>query len=219
MTDSLFWDKAPDFSAKEASELAVNYGLKITEVDHLLSNAVYERMEQSYNEKKWWYQKTDEARTYSDEFDSIPPEFMLESTVMVRVANQGESEDDEIFLSWLRNVNWPDFESQRFSRRELSRWFSAIGMKPRYSFETGMDTVTIGMEQSFSAKERLSLLKMVIGMAIKGYGYDPKAKKNAATSEIADDVAALKMSIDDDTVRRYLKEAVEKVKPAKPLES
>jgi hypothetical protein len=63
--------------------------------------------------------------------------------------------------------------------------------------------------------ERNTLLKLVIGMAIKGYRHDPKASRSATTKEIADDLAALGMTISDDTVRKYLKQAADTVLPAK----
>ncbi len=61
--------------------------------------------------------------------------------------------------------------------------------------------------RSQSTKERDSLLKLILGMALGGYGFDPKASKSPTPKEIADDLAAHGISITDDTVRKYLKEA------------
>lgn len=61
--------------------------------------------------------------------------------------------------------------------------------------------------------ERSTLQKLVIGMAIKGYTHDPAASKSTAPKEIADDMAALGMTITDDTVRKYLKQAADTVLP------
>lgn len=71
-------------------------------------------------------------------------------------------------------------------------------------------------EKSLGNRERETLLKLVIGLAIKGYGYDPSAQKNTATKEITDDLADLEIFLDTDTVRKYLKEAVSAVLPRKP---
>jgi len=61
--------------------------------------------------------------------------------------------------------------------------------------------------------ERNTLLKLVIGLAIRGYGYDPKAGRSTAPTEIASDLEGLGISVSDDTVRKWLKEAEKTVLP------
>ncbi len=56
-------------------------------------------------------------------------------------------------------------------------------------------------------RERDSLLKLVIGMAVGGYSYDPKAGRSPTVSEIADDLERAGVGLDADTVRKYLNEA------------
>ncbi|MDO9334872.1 MAG: hypothetical protein Q7T61_00590 [Caulobacter sp.] len=56
-------------------------------------------------------------------------------------------------------------------------------------------------------RERDSLLKLVIGMAVGAYSYDPKAGRSPTVSEIADDLARAGVSLDADTVRKYVTEA------------
>jgi hypothetical protein len=56
-------------------------------------------------------------------------------------------------------------------------------------------------------RERGSLLKLILGMAMKGYSYDPKATRSAETKEIADDLVLAGLPLDVDTVRKYLQEA------------
>jgi hypothetical protein len=55
-------------------------------------------------------------------------------------------------------------------------------------------------------KERESLLKIVIGMAVKGYAFNPKASRNTTAAEIAGDLQLLGLGLDEDTVRKYLAE-------------
>ena len=74
-------------------------------------------------------------------------------------------------------------------------------------------------EKPLGNRERETLLKLVIGMAIKGFNYKPEALKSTTPKEIADDLADLDISIDTDTVRKYLKEAANTVLPAKPRQS
>ena len=54
-----------------------------------------------------------------------------------------------------------------------------------------------------------SLTKMVITMAVKGYSYNPKAKKSEVPSEIVTDANSLGLSIDPDTVRKWLRNGAE----------
>ena len=62
-------------------------------------------------------------------------------------------------------------------------------------------------EKSLGARERESMLKLIIGMATGFYGYDPKPMRSDKIKEIADDLARNGIPLDPDTVRKYLYEA------------
>ena len=62
-------------------------------------------------------------------------------------------------------------------------------------------------EKLIGLRERESLLKLVLGMAIKGYRYDPKATRSKEVLEITSDLQILGLSLTEDTVRKYLNEA------------
>jgi hypothetical protein len=64
-------------------------------------------------------------------------------------------------------------------------------------------------EKSLGTRERETLLKIIIGMAIEGYRYNPGAAKNTAVSEIANDLEKLGITVSDDTVRKWLNEGAE----------
>jgi hypothetical protein len=68
-------------------------------------------------------------------------------------------------------------------------------------------------EKSIGTRERASLLKLVIGMAVGGYGYDPSESRSPQPSAIASDLANCGVSLDVDTIRKWLKEAVELLPP------
>jgi hypothetical protein len=65
------------------------------------------------------------------------------------------------------------------------------------------------IDKPLGARERDSLLKLVIGLAIGGYGYDPKARRSENPAEIASDLAKLDLALDTDTIRKWLREAAE----------
>jgi len=56
-------------------------------------------------------------------------------------------------------------------------------------------------------KERETLLKLIIGMATDGYGYDPNAARSPIPREIAEALTSKGISLDQDTVRGWLKKA------------
>ncbi len=61
--------------------------------------------------------------------------------------------------------------------------------------------------------EKSTMLKIMLGMARAAYGYDPSLKKNAATGSnkgsIKYDLEKYGLSIDEETIRKYLKEAAQ----------
>ena len=65
-----------------------------------------------------------------------------------------------------------------------------------------------------SKKEKMSLLMLVYGMAVKKYGYKPGAARNKATGEKAGSIAAeleeLGLSLSSDTIKKFIKEAEER---------
>lgn len=67
---------------------------------------------------------------------------------------------------------------------------------------------------SLLSKEKESLLTLVIAMAIRGYGYDPRAKRSETTSEILGDIAECGLSLDAGTVKKWLETGADLVDPA-----
>ena len=62
-------------------------------------------------------------------------------------------------------------------------------------------------EKTLSTRERRTALKLIIGMAVKGYCYDPGAERSDKISEIVHDLDHAGVSLDADTVRKWLREA------------
>lgn len=67
-------------------------------------------------------------------------------------------------------------------------------------------------EDLLKESERESLLKMVLGMAVAKYGFDPRRSENDATGKnkeaIWGDLDSLGIAVDPKTIRKHLKEAV-----------
>lgn len=60
-------------------------------------------------------------------------------------------------------------------------------------------------------RERTTLLKIILGMAIDKYGYRPEEEKNPATGKnrnsIYEGLEKAGLSVNDDTIRKYINEA------------
>lgn len=67
-------------------------------------------------------------------------------------------------------------------------------------------------------RERGTLLKLIIGMAIGGYRYNPKSERNSATTDIIGDLERLGIEIGHDTVLKKLREAAGLLPQALPDE-
>lgn len=68
-------------------------------------------------------------------------------------------------------------------------------------------------QQGLGMRERDSLLKMVLGMAMEQYAHDPYAKRTETAGHIESDIASIGLTLDQDTIRKYLKEARERFLP------
>lgn len=62
-------------------------------------------------------------------------------------------------------------------------------------------------DKSLGERERNTLLRIIIGMAVRGYGYDPDAARSDISKAIADDLSDLGLECSDQTIREKLKEA------------
>ena len=57
------------------------------------------------------------------------------------------------------------------------------------------------------SQERKTLLKLIAGLAVGGYGFDPRASRSSVPSEVSADLDLIGLSLDVKTVREKLKEA------------
>jgi hypothetical protein len=73
-------------------------------------------------------------------------------------------------------------------------------------------------QRAMKAPERSALTMLVYAMARGAYGYDPAKIKDTATSKILSALVRFELSLDEKTIRKYLKQVhddVQKLKPRK----
>jgi len=95
-------------------------------------------------------------------------------------------------------------------------WKAAHAQEVESHNATRAELDRISADKALSQRERSSCLKLIIGMAVKKYRYDPAAARGPAPSNIMNDLHELGIDIDVDTVRKWLKEAAEELPTAKP---
>jgi hypothetical protein len=123
-----------------------------------------------------------------------------------------------------RDSEWRDGFSIHVLSKDVRRWLMEVGIKSGFfgTEDQGSSAYSPGtQEQPAEDKplwisERDSLLKLVIGMAVQGYNYNPDVKKSGIVAEIKSDIERIGLALDDDTIRNYLKQASAKL-PAKPV--
>ncbi len=78
-----------------------------------------------------------------------------------------------------------------------------------FSSKTESETVYNNQpkENNLHHKARSSMLKLIAGMAVRGYRYDPNLRQNAAIADIENDLRLLNIPLSDDTIRRWVIEA------------
>lgn len=126
--------------------------------------------------------------------------------LMEHYSNNGYAKDFQPQKPWGNPANFyptfdlPEVEEIVISKAELENFEAQFVETPE-------------VEKPLSTSERNSLLKIVLGMAMAGYSYDPAAARSPVTKEIETDLTTRGMRVTDDTIRAYLKEAVQHVLP------
>ena len=69
--------------------------------------------------------------------------------------------------------------------------------------------------ESYALASAILIFKVIIAMAISGYCYNPMSDRNDAISSIKDDLEKNGVALDANTIRKWLKIAVESVLPGK----
>ena len=146
-----------------------------------------------------------------------------------------------IFLAWAKEINfsicedlsgravnsgisltgWRDlYEKQKALTEESRRQYEEFATAATSQIESLRDELTKltaasskREEKPLGARERESMLKMIIGLSCGVYGHIPDANRNTTAAEISSDLAKIGLSLDQDTIRKYLREGGELIDP------
>lgn len=111
-------------------------------------------------------------------------------------------------------------------QKEMSRWMHChfvplykplmkfvddlyLHSEDKFKFENLSKKYLVNNNTEPNQKSITSLKKIIIGMAIGGYGYNPQEKRSEIPRQIVEDIERSGLSIDVDTVRKWLRESAE----------
>ena len=114
-------------------------------------------------------------------------------------------------LTWTRLGNQVFYEGAGKHLDELRTELDAL-QKQNAKLEGALNAHS---QRELRTRERNTLFKVIIAMAISGYCYNPMSDRNDAISSIKDDLEKNGVALDANTIRKWLKIAVESVFPAK----
>lgn len=152
--------------------------------------------------------------------------------VVGRAVSAGELTDPvkpADFIAWAERSNVPlpaslkEIIASRApapSEPDWKKLYEELSEKSKTSIEdlqAQADALTASLEEfqadKLEARERTTIHKILLGTLITGYGYDPNAKKSQAISDLARDIELLGLSVDQDTLRRWIKNALPLLPP------
>lgn len=110
--------------------------------------------------------------------------------------NHGITKEEPFFSKkrYMQRLEWPRLTELVFTKEELERFELSFFSAPK---------------TELGNRERQTLLKIIIGMATDGYGYDPNALRSPFPKELEGILDGVGISVSDDTIRKWLKEAAQ----------
>lgn len=132
------------------------------------------------------------------------------------IEREGVNDEEAEALRQKHKVDREQFKKRRAERPACESYYPAGGLPQDAVFvvRTGALAELLAAaseperaKPDLGTRERETLLKLLIGMAVAGYKYSPVESRSHAPAEIASDLQSLGISVTDDTVRKWLKEA------------
>ena len=155
-------------------------------------------------------------------FSPFPANYVRLKDLVERAQEVGKLGDQVMpsdFIAWAKaaGIDYPpELETELIAQGQLVDWKAAHDqLKVQYDDLKAQTDRAAAIksnagqkkEKGLHARERESLLKLVIAMAKGGYGYDSSADRSPTTTEIVSDLDKLGLHLDPDTVRKWVREA------------
>ncbi|WP_146346726.1 hypothetical protein [Falsiphaeobacter marinintestinus] len=127
-------------------------------------------------------------------------QFYLKRTALIKdnfnwAAPQWEGKQEvEALCNWMRDIELDVPEGLLLEAGQRLGWRSK--QKKNRTTES----------KAFDPRERKTMLRLIIGLAVAGYRYDPRTTRSSIPKEIRNDLDQLGVNLDLNTIRKYLRE-------------
>lgn len=228
-----YWSKAEHWSLDEAIALIFGKAPEIVSWDKIKTYVATSPFVKQYSRLR---DLADRAKVWAKLYDPVLPPIFLKWAEDNEIAVPAELAENVAKLKG-KLVDWKKhYEDANASREQLrssyeqfqemyaqhiADWKGVVKKKSDLieaahlriaELEGELATVNSAPPAPEPAKaqsliERQNMLKAIFGMAVRGYSYKPADKRSKTVAEIVSDLQLEGITLSDDTIRRYLKEA------------
>lgn len=203
--DFSYWSKLSRWKRDEAILLSLGKEPRVVRLADLENAAPFDPLRKAVRERREMLERAIRSTQLRDPMlparflgwaERIGLELPVELTSSVKLiveASQRPSSEADTLKAELEALR-ADLDA---AHRELATHRAQAAQHAGKSKSEGRD---------LSVRERTSLIKLVIGMAIGGYGHTPHSIRSPTVSSIVSDLATNGIPLDEDTVRKYLHE-------------
>jgi len=211
MADYSYWVKMSYWTLNDAAALSLGRDPKIASWDKVESYTKVSPFAEEYEKRREIILRASLMKQLSD---LMPPHVFLAWAKRMQI---------ELPLGLLNAFNslgiqvadWKTlYDSEKRVTEAYKEHVAALEADIKALKELPRETAKAKTEKPLNPKERDSMLKLIVGMAIGGYGHDPKALRSSTASEIADDLIRNGLEMDKDTIRKYLNQGREFLPPS-----
>jgi hypothetical protein len=124
------------------------------------------------------------------------------------------------YVLWATDSNIPlpnELKQAVEARNEIPNWKARYDDLFRQHVEVSAERDGLRREldqmRSITPNERRSVKRLIIGMAVDGYGYNPNDQRSPATREIHKGLARFEIKMDEDTIRNWLRKSIAELPP------
>jgi len=120
------------------------------------------------------------------------------------------SHPEKVDVSFEVNKNTTNYQTHTQSVNYCDLWINKNKIDEIIQSPLSLPTI----HPSAIANEKSTMLKLILGMAIASYHYNPASSRNSATGNnkgsIKHDLSRFGLTVDEETIRKYLEEASDK---------